>query len=291
MLRSMTGFARTSGNLASGKIVLEIYSLNRKQLDMAVSLPREFSRFEVEFRKQISSQISRGQVQLKVFFFPNAQKIRRELPSMETLKELKKEWEKRAKGAGFSAEEVNLSLVVNHLPDTASLALASEEEGKEVSEILDKALLSLLAMKEKEGKVLVKDLKARLKYLRKRSLEIEKLAPLSAEKMRARLEEKMQALFPLSSVDERLLKEVALFSEKVDFSEEMTRLSSHLEQMESFLSGKEPVSGRTLEFLLQEMGREINTTGSKANDAAISKVVVSMKAELEKMKEQVLNIE
>jgi uncharacterized protein (TIGR00255 family) len=161
-----------------------------------------------------------------------------------------------------------------------------------VDKALRAALTSLVAMREREGGHLAKDLATRVGVMRKCVERVAKQAPASAERYRQQLIERIKtAGLPAPAVDdERLLKEVVFFADRSDITEELTRLQSHFKQFEDCARSKEPV-GRTLDFLAQEMNREINTIGSKANDALISGEVVTLKAELEKFREQAMNVE
>jgi uncharacterized protein (TIGR00255 family) len=161
-----------------------------------------------------------------------------------------------------------------------------------VEKALSQALAALVKMREREGAHLAQDLAARVGILRKCAGQIQKHAPQTAERYRQQLIERIKSagLESPAPDDERLLKEVVLFADRSDISEELTRLQSHFQQFEDCRKSKEPV-GRTLDFLAQEMNREINTIGSKANDALISRDVVTLKAELEKFREQAQNVE
>jgi len=161
-----------------------------------------------------------------------------------------------------------------------------------VEKALKAALAALVKMREREGAHLAQDLAARIALMRKAVGKIQKQAPLTAENYRQQLIERIRSagLESLAPDDERLVKEIVLFADRSDISEELTRLQSHFQQFEDCQKSKEPV-GRTLDFLAQEMNREVNTIGSKANDAVISREVVTLKAELEKFREQAQNVE
>ena len=161
-----------------------------------------------------------------------------------------------------------------------------------VEKALNTALSALLKMREREGAHLAKDLSARIAIMQKAVAVVQKQAPLTAENYRQNLLERIKAagLDSIAPDDERLLKEVVLFADRSDISEELTRLQSHFTQFADCVKSKEPV-GRTLDFLAQEMNREINTIGSKANDAVISREVVTLKTELERFREQAQNVE
>jgi uncharacterized protein (TIGR00255 family) len=170
-------------------------------------------------------------------------------------------------------------------------AIKSDEAWPPVEKALRAALVELVKMREREGKHLAKDLIHRLKAMRKTLKEIRALHPDVVKKYRAALLERIEkAGLPIAVDDERLIKEISFFADRSDISEELTRLESHLAQFAHHLRKNEPV-GRTLEFITQEIFREVNTLGSKANDAGISQRVVTLKAELEKIREQIQNLE
>jgi uncharacterized protein (TIGR00255 family) len=170
-------------------------------------------------------------------------------------------------------------------------ALDAEEAWPAIDRALHGALADLIKMREREGKHLAKDLIHRLKAIRKKLKEIRMFHPDVVKRYRAVLIDRIQkAGLPIATEDERLLKEILFFADRADVSEELTRLESHLAQFAHHLRSKEPV-GRTLEFITQEMFRELNTLGAKANDAAISQRVIACKAELEKIREQSQNLE
>ncbi len=288
----MTGFGRASMDAPFGNLSVEIQSVNRKYLEVFISLPKELSKFEPEVRKWIGESISRGQVSLRLFLIPNAQALEALVPDLSLLKKWKKKWEKLAKELDLGAKAIDLSFLMQYLPVQTKQDFASDENLPIVRKCVEDAIGHLLKMKAKEGKVLTQDLSSRLKNLIQMLATVEKHTPDAAKKMRQKLFEKMEEVLKLGpDLEERLLREVALFAERVDVTEEITRLGSHFTLFQELLGSKEAVLGRKMDFLIQEMGREINTIGSKATDAKIAHLVVSMKSELEKMREQIQNLE
>ncbi|MBX7066096.1 MAG: YicC family protein [Parachlamydiales bacterium] len=283
MLSSMTGFGRAAFDAPYGRLTVEIQSVNRKYLEIFVSSPKEFTQYEHEVRKWVGEAISRGQVSVRIFLEPSLNAIDRLLPDPKVLKRLKAGWDQVAKKAGVDAKGIDLPFLMQYLP--ASKNEASDEE---LRVCVKEAVKALVAMKQTEGKALAKDLAQRIKELERMIAEIEKHSPDATEKMRTKLRERMEEVFK-GEVEERLLREVALFAERVDISEEITRFKSHIDQFKGLL--KADVVGRKMDFLLQEMGREVNTIGSKSMEAKIAHLVVAMKSELEKVREQVQNIE
>jgi len=290
MLSSMTGFGRAISDAPFGRITVEIQSVNRKYLEVFVSMPKEFGRFEPEVRKWVGEAISRGQVSVRIFLNPNAGALEALLPDAEILKSLKKSWEKIAKEIGTDSKEISLAFLMQYLPAQQKQDLAREEDLPVLQACVNEALQSLVKMKKVEGSALAEDLSTRLEALARMLDEIEKHTPDATKKMRHKLLEKIEEVFKSGQeAEERLVREVALFAERVDVSEEITRFRSHLVQFKEVLKGA--IVGRKMDFLIQELGREVNTIGSKSMEAKISHLVVDMKSELEKMREQVQNIE
>lgn len=286
------GAAAAAGRLA--RVEVELSSVNRKQLDVDVGLPRFLAAYESRVLETVQSRLSRGRV----------------------TGEIRVTWAEAAQAAGAKVDLGLARAAVGalraaaqklDLPDdlqaSALLSLPGLvvlEHGKRdlealwptVRQALEAALAKLQAMRKKEGAALGRDLRARLGTLRKLVGEIAARAPGVAETYRANLLKRIAAALPGSDLaaDERLLREVALFADKADVAEELVRLDSHFRQAEDALKAG-GVVGRALDFLVQEMGREINTIGSKANDAEIARRVVAAKAELERFREQVQNVE
>lgn len=292
MLASMTGFGRALFDAPFGRLIVEIQAVNRKYLEVFVSMPKEFGRFEHDVRKWIGDAVSRGQISVRIHLVPNAEAIEELLPDAEILLRLKYGWEKISQRLGFDPKAIDLSFLVQQMPMQSKIDLASDEDLPILHRVVDEALQGLVKTKKVEGKALAEDLGKRLKELDRMIDDVEEIAPDATEKMRKKLAERMgEILQPGAETDDRLLREIALFAERVDISEEITRLRSHLVQFRELLSSKAAVVGRKMDFLVQEIGREINTIGSKSMEAKISHLVVEMKSELEKMREQIQNIE
>jgi uncharacterized protein (TIGR00255 family) len=211
---------------------------------------------------------------------------------VELLRSLKSGWEKISHQLGYDPKKIDLPFLLQYLPESSKLELARDEDLPALQRVVDQALQELVKMKKAEGRALGKDLSGRLKELEKALSQVEVLTPDSTGRMRQKLKEKIEELLkPSAELEERLLREVALFAEKVDVSEEITRLHSHLDQFAKIFEIKDGGVGRKMDFLVQEMGREINTIGSKSSEAKMAHLVVEMKSELEKMREQIQNIE
>jgi uncharacterized protein (TIGR00255 family) len=291
MIASMTGFGRSSIDCTAGVITVEILSINRKFPEISVSMPKEWARFEIDVRRRVAEAVVRGQISVRVSIAPALGALADRLPDTRTLQEMKSRWEKLAAALGYPTSVVDLPFLLQHIPEIGQ-PKGSDEEFAPIRECLDEALRLLVEMKQTEGKALVGDIKARLKTLATLLSRIQSLSGDASARMRQKLHERLgEILAPGSTVDDRFAREIALFAEKVDISEEITRLESHLKQFEGVLKQGERGSGRKMDFLVQEMGREVNTIGSKSMDAQISHLVVEMKSELEKIREQVQNIE
>lgn len=285
MTRSMTAYSRVISSEIDGlKWTVEIHSVNRKTLDVNLYLPRDLLFLDIELRKLISQSLQRGQVTVKV----NFEKEKQSTVVIPVLKKLKTGWEKTAKELGFPKEEITLSFLLSQTDQTSFFG---EEVETELKKTVKEALDGLIKMKEVEGKALAADLLKRIKHLKDNVSAMEKLSSKAPELYREKLLLRLQQILKESLDDERVLREVALFAEKADVTEEVTRLKSHLVQFGDLLKSKGESIGRTLDFLIQEILREINTISSKSADLAQTQLAVSSKAELEKIREQVQNIE
>ena len=291
---SMTGrgTGAAAGRLA--RVEVELSSVNRKQLDVDVGLPRFLSSFESRVQELVQGRLSRGRVsgEIRVAWAEAAQAAGARVDlglARATVTAL------RAAAKKLDLPDDLKASALLSLPGLVALEHGErdlETLWPSVRKALDTALAKLQAMRKKEGAALGRDLQGRLATLRTLVGEIAARAPGVAETYRANLLKRIAAALPGADLagDERLLKEVALFADKADVAEELVRLDSHFRQADGLLKTG-GVVGRTLDFLVQEMGREINTIGSKANDAGIARRVVACKAELERFREQVQNIE
>jgi uncharacterized protein (TIGR00255 family) len=288
----MTGYGRGQSAFDGARFSVELNSVNRKQSDVTVSLPREFNELEPRVRDLINAKISRGRLNVVVTHMPGAAPAAKlaidsalAAAYYEAMVELK---EKLGAGGEITIETVLRSPGVLRVPEET---LAAENAWPHIEEALTSALDDLVKMREREGKHLAKDLIKRLKLVRQSLRKIRQLHPSVTKRYRQTLQERIaRAGLELPVDDERLAREVILFADKSDISEELIRLESHLAQFAHTLRKTEPV-GRTLDFITQEIYREFNTLGAKANDAEISQLVVTCKAEMEKIREQIQNIE
>ena len=290
-MRSMTGYGRGESERDGAKICVEINSVNRRQSDIVINLPRELSAFEPRIRQVISDRITRGRTNV-VVGYERTDSAARNLALDTALARSYHESIRALQDELRVTGEITIGMILQ-APGVLRFAedgFAPNETWTALETALKAALDELVRMRVREGKHLAKDLIHRLKALRHSLKEVRKLHPAVAEKYRVTLLERLnKAGLELAPDDERLLKEIALFADRSDVSEELTRLESHLAQFAHHLRKEEPV-GRTLEFITQEISRELNTLGAKANQANIQQLVIGMKDELEKAKEQVLNV-
>ena len=290
-MRSMTGYGRGQSGTNGTQYSVELNSVNRKQSDVAVTLPRDLAELEPRVRDLINSEVSRGRLNVVVACHACAttQKVALDTALARTYFTAMRELQAELGAAG----EVNIETVLRapgvvRIPEEQ---ISPEEAWPHIEAALKEALRSLVSMRELEGKHLAKDLIHRLKTVRETLRKIRKLHPEVLKRFRQSLQERIAKVgLELPLDDERIVKEVIFFADKSDISEELTRLESHFTQFAHHLRKSEPV-GRTLEFMTQEIARELNTLGSKANDVEISQHVVTCKAEMEKIREQIQNIE
>ncbi len=290
----MTGYGRGECARDGFKITVELGAVNRRQSEISVNLPRELELLEAQVRDTINAQVARGRVN-GAHRHPCGG---RPVVGTRTYQPAARQILRHGTGkAGEVAQACGRSFIGTYHP-CAGVFQSDEElvEAESIWPVVEKALKPALAalvkMREREGAHLAEDLTARIGIMRSAVEKIQKQAPQTAENYRQNLLARIKSagIENIAPDDERLLKEIVLFADRSDISEELTRLQSHFKQFEDCRKSKEPV-GRTLDFLAQEMNREINTIGSKANDAIISREVVTLKTELERFREQVQNVE
>lgn len=290
----MTGYGCGEAALEGGKVSVEVSSVNRKQSEISISLPRELDVLESRLREEILRHVFRGRVSVKILVHAGDDaKVARPRINRPLARVYAREFAALAEELGLEwRPSLDIVLRAPGVMETDNEEADAETVWPAVSRALSGALEQLVAMREKEGGNLAVDLAARLDRMRQTASAVRERAPAVAEHYRTQLVSRIAAAgIPLAPEDhERLLKEVALFADRSDITEELTRLESHFGQFQECLAQPEPV-GRTLDFLAQELNREINTIGSKANDAAIAREVVTLKAELERIREQAQNIE
>lgn len=287
----MTGYGRGTATFDGRQIAVELSSVNRKQAEISLSLPRALLELEPRVRDAINTHISRGRLTVVVGLHIRGAEKRNaiNLAAAKAYRDQLKGLRKSLKLDG----DVTLDQVLRGpgVLEFENIELDMEEAWPALQKALKSALEQFVKMRKQEGEALAADLRKRTLAIQKSVKTIGVLAPKVMEHHRgSMLERATKAGLEIGDSDERLLKEIVFFADRSDISEELTRLRSHLDQFFGQLAKDEPV-GRTLDFLLQEMFRETNTIGNKANFLAISQIVVGMKTELEKLREQVQNIE
>ena len=292
-MKSMTGYGRGDCSQDGFKITVELSSVNRKQSEISINLPREMEMLEAQMRDSINRHIARGRLTARVMLHSGGNSAARMHLNVPLAKAYTRELNKLAKQLKLSG-----SVTLDHLVRAPGVFQTDEQIAEEenfwpaIEKALNKALSALVKMREREGAHLKQDLIERVTIMRQAATQVQKHAPKVAERYRDQLIQRIKDanLQAPADDDERLLKEVVYFADRSDITEELTRLQSHFQQFDDCVKTNEPV-GRTLDFLAQEMNREINTIGSKANDSLISREVVTLKAELEKFREQAQNVE
>ena len=288
----MTGYGRGDAVSGGTKFSVELNSVNRKQSDIVINLPRDLAALEPRIRQTINEKISRGRMNVVVGLHQGANgaaTLALDTALARSYHEAMLMLQKELSAPG----EITIGTILQApgVMRSPEQSLDADEAWPTVERALTAALGELIKMREREGKHLAKDLIHRLKVLRQEIKGIRAIYPDVVKKYRTTLMERIQkAGLDLPVEDERLLKEVTIFADRSDISEELTRLESHLAQFAHHLRKNEPV-GRTLEFITQEIFRELNTLGAKSNDAGISQHVVACKSELEKIREQIQNLE
>lgn len=294
MIRSMTGYGRAEGEVSTRKLIVEVKAVNHRFLNFFARLPGDLQRFEPELLGLVKNHLQRGQVSVFASWEGAPGEGAQVALNVDAACQAAQALRRAAEAAGVSAElSIRDLLAFPAVLSPGATASDPEEIWKAASQVFDRALANLDELRRREAEDLVADVRARLEKIREYSLAIETRRPQVVEEYRARLARRAEELasgLPLEVVRERLALEVAVFADRSDVEEELVRLRSHLDKFEELLAAGGGV-GRKLDFLLQEMNREANTIGSKASDAEVTPLVIETKAELEKIREQVQNLE
>ena len=292
MIKSMTGFGRGSFVNAEKQINIEIKTVNHRFLDLSVKLPRQLMWCEDSIRKQVQGVLSRGKVDVFVTYTElqkpgSAVHIDKGLAAayIDALTTASKEY-------GLT-NDIDTSTLLR-MPDVLTVTGAEMDEEQvwsQLSTALTEALDNLVKMREKEGETLKNNLLGMVSNIEEAMVAVTSRAPLIPQEYKDKLENRLSTLLKGDAVDpQRLAQEVAYFADKCCIDEEITRMGSHIAQFRDILASDEPV-GRKLDFLVQEMNREANTMGSKANDIELTRNVLTIKGEIEKIREQIQNLE
>lgn len=289
---SMTGFGKGTCAVDGREMTVELKSVNNRFLDISMRLPRSLSQLEEPFRRALQQRLSRGHIDVFVNYRntrSDARAVRLDTPLMEAYVQQAR----KAAEALSLTDDLTLSRVLS-LPDVTEIIPADEDEEALLSlgeQAVHLAIDALLKMRHGEGERLKQDLHSRIERMEEYAAAIEKRAPGVAEDYRKKLTDRIEEMVKDTEVDRsRLATEIALFADRAAIDEEIVRLKSHLVHFNELLEVQEP-AGRKMDFLIQEMNRECNTIGSKANDAALTDLVLLCKAEIEKLREQIQNIE
>lgn len=292
MIHSMTGFGRRQAPWQDGSVTVEMRSVNHRFLEIACRLPRPLSHLEDSFKKAIQQRCSRGRIDITV----SVQGGNVRVGSVNLDQPLAKQYHQALRTLKKSLKlsgSIDLALIAG-LRDVVSVSDQPADDpklAKIVQQLITQALTDLDAMRTREGKALAEDMRMRIQTIRGHKTLVAIRTPLLAQEAYDRMKIRVEKLLGSEIPDpSRLYQELAVYADRGDITEEIVRLDSHMIQFEQTLNRAESV-GKTLDFLLQEIGREVNTIGSKANDAEIAGHVVQMKAELERIREQVQNVE
>lgn len=292
MIRSMTGFGRATAEAEGYILTVELKSVNHRYFEFNCRLPRQYGFLEEKLKSYINSRVARGKIDcfvtIEALDTDNADVvINKTLASayVKALKELSEE---------YSLKQDFGVVSLSHFPDVLMIKKGEEDEEKlwnNVKAVAEEAVDKFIQMREKEGVKMKEDIYSRGCYILDCVSFVEERSPETVKQYNEKLVERVHELLGDVSLDEnRILQEVAIYADKVAVAEETVRLRSHIDQLNSFLESDEAI-GRKMDFLVQEINREANTIGSKANDVEIARKVVDIKAEIEKIREQIQNIE
>ena len=304
MLKSMTGYGRAQKILNGRDILVEIRSVNHRYYEYSSRIPRTYNYIDEKLKAMLKSGISRGKVEVNVTISniegrDTVVALNKGLAEeyIRVLKEFGEEMNEKYVDLDeiddYIDDDLTLSKLIK-LPDIFTVQKAPDDEEQvwsDVSEVVGEALARFVSMRETEGEKLHADVLEKADGILRMVGQVEELSPRTVENYRGRLYQKLSEILESKDIDQqRILTEAAIFAEKIAVDEETVRLRSHISQLKDMLGSSDPI-GRKLDFIVQEMNREVNTIGSKAQDLNITKIVVDMKAEIEKIREQIQNIE
>lgn len=293
MLKSMTGFGRSKYESEGREYSVEIKSVNNRYSDINIKMSREISFLEEKVKKVIANSISRGKIDVFIGFTNNSDKGKDIKINKELAKKYIQELRKLQEETGVID---NIGIIdISKMPEVFKLSVEDDDEDLlwgELSECLNNAITSFILMRETEGAKIKEDLEKRIEKVKNQILKINEISTGLVEEYIVKLEKRINELLKDKPVDEtRLAQEVVIYSDKCSIEEELTRLKSHIAQFLDMLNLEDNPTGKKLDFLIQEMNRETNTIGSKANNLEITNLVVDIKTEIENIREQVQNIE
>lgn len=292
MIKSMTGFGRAKCEYEGREYNVEIKSVNHKYSDVSIKIPRQISYLEEKVRKEILTKVSRGKIDVFITLQDYSEKGKNIKINKELAKVYIFQLRELAEETGITA---NIDVIdISKFPEVLNISNEDNEEiyWNELKGVLDTALDNFVAMRETEGNKIRDDLKVRMERIKEKVSKISSYSAGLVEEYIVKLNTRVKELMNTDVIDEnRLAQEIVIFSDKSSIQEELTRLDSHISQFLDLLSnGSSPV-GKKLDFIIQEMNREVNTIGSKANSTKISEGVIELKTEIEDVREQIQNIE
>ncbi len=292
LIKSMTGYGRNEAIFDGKKIVCELKSVNHRYSDYSVKVPRYYGFMEDRARKLVSEYISRGKVDIYVAI-ESFGETDREILLNEGIAKTYIDALCQLRDTFGLSDDISVMSVARYseIFKTQKIEEDEEELWNTVVEAMKPAIEQFVSMREREGERILADLVKRIEYMRELAKKIAVRSEQTVEEYKERLYQKIKEVLEDRAIDEaRVLTEVAIFADKVAVDEELVRLESHFNEFYEIINKNEP-AGRKLDFLIQEINREINTTGSKANDIEIAKIVVELKGETEKLREQIQNVE
>ena len=291
MIKSMTGYGRSKYEVDGRIYTVDIKAVNHKYSDISIKLPRILNYKEDDLRKKVSAAISRGKIDVFITFENYSSKGIDVKFNMELAKAYVTELNRLSEETGVA--NTLTAIDISKMPEIFKLNESNDEDliGTEVEKAVDEALEKFLSMREVEGEKLVIDMNNRINFIEGKVNEISNFSDGLVEEYIEKLRNRIKELLQTEVVDEaRLAQEIVIYSDKCSIQEELTRLNSHINQFKTLISGSSPV-GKKIDFLIQEMNRETNTIGSKANCLDITNRVIEIKTEIENIREQVQNIE
>ncbi|MDE7138978.1 MAG: YicC family protein [Ruminococcus sp.] len=292
MIRSMTGYGRAQKILNGRDILVEIRSVNHRYYEYSSRIPRTYSYIDEKMKTLLKTSVSRGKVEVSVTI-NNIEAKESEISINKAVAEGYINALRSVSDELGLKDDLVLSKIIK-LPEIFVVQKAPDNQEQiwaDIAEVADESLSKFVEMRSTEGEKLKNDIIAKADFILNMVAQVEELSPQTVENYRNRLYQKLSEILENKDIDEqRILSESAVFAEKIAVDEETVRLRSHISQLKNMFDSDDPI-GRKLDFIVQEMNREVNTIGSKAQDLNITKIVVDMKAEIEKIREQIQNIE
>lgn len=293
MIKSMTGYGRARMELHKRDITVEVRSVNNRYLDCTVKMPRMYAFAEEAVKGRVQKAVSRGKVDVFITVDASAADVAKVSVNQELAAQYAAALRTLSGLCGSETYQVSPETLAR-FPDVLTVTKADEDletVSEDLCTVLDEALKAYNSMRAVEGEKLAQDIASRLDTIDECTARVEARSPETVAEYRAKLTARMQEVLQSTAIDpQRILTEAAIYADKVAVDEETVRLRSHTSQLRTMLCADEPM-GRKMDFLIQEVNRESNTIGSKCNDVSIAQIVVQLKAEVEKMREQVQNIE